>query len=105
MDLLIEAWCAVFSFFNPNDIIEASAACKKFYHVSRKNSFFLNKLSIGRHLYRNERTVCCYYHDTTLCFSYQLQAHLEKYIDNETFFKVKEFMLTNLYYQIFPFCV
>ena len=80
-------------------------SCKTFYHETRKNKFFMKKISQVRKLYRNERIICEKYHDAILCFSLQLSTSLKYHIPEETFFQVKKNFLNEIYYQIPPFRV
>ena len=65
----------------------------------------MKKLSNTRRLYRNERTVYEYYHCLILCLSHQLSTNLKDYVSEENLLKIKEFLLSEVYYQILPFRV
>ena len=105
MDLPVEAWGIIFSLLPLDDVIEVSAVCKTFYHETRKDKFFMKKMSQVRKSYRNERIICEKYYDADLCFSSQLSTSLKYYIPEETFFRVKNFFLNEIYYQILLFHV
>ena len=60
MDLPVEAWGMIFSLLPLDDVIEVSAVCKTFYHETRKNIFFMKKMSQVKKLYRNERKKKCH---------------------------------------------
>ena len=100
MDLPVEAWGMIFSLLPLDDVIEVSAVCKTFYHETRKNIFFMKKMSQVKKLYRNERIICEKYYDADLCFSSLLPTSLKYYIPEETFFQIKNFFLNEIYYQI-----
>ena len=105
MDLPVEAWGIIFSLLPLDDVIEVSAVCKTFYHETRNDKFFMKKMSQVRKSYRNERIICEKYYDADLCFSSQLSTSLKYYIPEETFFRVKNFFLNEIYYQILLFHV
>ena len=44
MDLPAEVLSIIFSYLLPNDLIEISATCKLFYHLSRENKLFIRKV-------------------------------------------------------------
>ena len=68
-----------------DDVIEVSAVCKTFYHETRKNKFFMKKISQVRKLYRNERIICEKYHD----------AILSKFFLNEIYYQIPPFRVWN----------
>ena len=47
-NLPCEVWFIILSFLPSNDLIEASAACKLFFVLSRKNSAYVEKLTHSR---------------------------------------------------------
>ena len=53
MDLPVEVWAIMFSYFHPNDLIEISATCKLFYHLSRKNELFIRKMENVKKLFKD----------------------------------------------------
>ena len=105
MDLLIEVWVIMFSYLTPNDIIEASAVCKVFYHVSRKNKLFVKKLHDSRKLYNDDRWIFSYYSDVFVSFSNQLFVYLKEYVNEDNLFLAKDVLMDMLYYSVLPFHV
>ena len=103
MDFPIEVWRIIFSFLPLNEIIEVSAVCKEFYCETRKNKFFMEKMSETRRLYRNERTLYEYYHYSIMCLSFQLSTNLKDYVSGENLLRAREILSRNVYYQILPF--
>ena len=57
MDLPFEVLVIIFSYLTPNDIMEASAVCKLFYHVSRKNKLFVKKLDDSKKLIKVNKLI------------------------------------------------
>ena len=57
MDLPFEVLVIIFSYLTPNDIIETSAVCKLFYHVSRKNKLFVKKLDDSKKLFKVNKLI------------------------------------------------
>ena len=53
MDLPVEVWAIMFSYLHPNDLIEISATCKLFYHLSRKNELFIRKMENVKKLFKD----------------------------------------------------
>ena len=105
MDFPIEVWGIIFPILPLNDITEMSAVCKKFYSKTRKNNFFMKKMSEIRRLYRNERTLYEYYHYSIMCLSFQLSTNLKDYVFGENLLRAREILSRNVYYQILPFRV
>ena len=86
----------------PNDIIEASAVCKMFYHVSRKNKLFVKKFHDSRKLYSDDRWIFSHYSDVFISFSNQLFVYLKEYVNEENFFLAKNVLMDKLYYSVLP---
>ena len=106
MDLPFEVLVIIFSYLTPNDIMEASAVCKLFYHVSRKNKLFVKKLDDSRKLFKVDKWIFnSRYGDVFISFSNQLFVYLEKYVNEEKMFLVKDVLMNRLYYLVLPFCV
>ena len=106
MDLPLEVLVIIFSYLTPNDIMEASAVCKLFYHASRKNKLFVKKLDDSKKLFKVDKLVFNYrYGDIFLSFSNQLFVYLEKHVYEDNFFLVKDFLMERLYRSVLPFRV
>ena len=58
-----------------------------------------------RRLYRDERTLYEYYHDSILCLSHQLSTNLTDFVLQENILKIKEILLSEVYYQFLQFRV
>ena len=82
-NLPVEVWLIILSYLSSNDLIEASATCKMFFALSRKNSFFTEKLLHSRLLFNNSRVIFECYGNAFLSFYYQLYFSLEKYVSSE----------------------
>ena len=85
---------------------EASAVCKLFYHNSRKNKFFIKRLDDSRKLFTCDKWIfhSCY-GDVFISFSNQLFVYLEKYVNEEKLFLVRDVLMNRLYYSVLPFRV
>ena len=82
MDLPFEVLIIIFSYLAPNDIMEVSAVCKLFYHVSRKNKLFVKKLNDSKKLFKGDKWIfVCHYSDVFISFSNQLFFYLEKHVN------------------------
>ena len=103
MDLSFEVLVIIFSYLTPNDIMEVSAVCKLFYHVSRKNKLFVKKLNDSRELFKCDKLIFdCRYNDVFISFSNQLFVYLEKHVNEENLFLVKDVLTDRLYYSVLP---
>ena len=92
MDLLFEDLVIIFSYLTPNDIMEASAVCKLFYHVSRKNKLFVKKLDDSCKLFTCDKWIFdSHCGDVFISFLNQLLVYLEKYVNEDNLFLVKMF--------------
>ena len=79
MDLPLEVLGIIFSYLIPNDIMEASAVCKLFYHTSRKNKLFVKKLDNSRKLFTCDKWIFdSRLGDVFISLSNQLFVYLEK---------------------------
>ena len=90
------------SYLSYNDLIEASVVCKRFYHLSRKNSGFGKKLIDSRTLFSS---VNLYeqYKDACLSFAAQIHFGLKKTFDDEDLLlRAKDIILKNLFFDILP---
>ena len=91
----------ILSYLPLNDLIEASAACKLFFGLSRKTSFFNEKLLHSRLLFNNSRSVFECYENVCLSFYGELRSCLEKYVKSEDhFIKAKEIIMSKLMFSI-----
>lgn len=77
MDLPFEVLVIILSYLAPNDVMEASAVCKIFYYVSRKNKLFVKKVRDSRKLYNYDKRIYISYSDVCLSFSNQLFVYLK----------------------------
>ena len=85
-------------FFLPySDLAEASAVCKLFYHLSRKNAGFVEKLSHSRMLFAGF-DVHKRYRDTCLVFAAQLFHVFDKKFEEGVLLKAKEMILDRLFF-------
>ena len=90
----------------PNDIMEASAVCKFFYHTSRKNRLFVKKLEDSRKLFTcNKWIFDSHCADVFISFSNQLFVYLEKYVKEDSLFLLKDMLMDRLYCSVLPFRV
>ena len=107
MDLPFEVLVIIISYLTPNDIMEAFAACKLFYHVSRKNKLFVKKLHDSRKLYNgdNKKWIISYHSDVFVSFSNQLFVFLKENVNEENLFLTKNVIMDRLYYSVLPFRV
>ena len=105
MDLPIKVWIIIFSYLTPNHIIEASAVCKVFFHVSRKNKLFLKKFHDFRKLYNDDRWIFSYYSNVFVSFSNQLFVYLKEYVNEDNLFLAKDVLMDRLSYSVLPFHV
>ena len=86
--------------------MEASAVCKLFYHVSRNNKLFVKKLDDSRKLFKVDKWIFySRYGDVFISFSNQLFVYLEKYVNEEKMFLVKDVLVNRLHYLVLPFRV
>ena len=105
-DLPVEVWLIILSYLSPNDLIEASATCKMLFELSRKNSFFTEKLLHSRLLFNNSRVIFDCYENAFLSFYHQLCFSLEKYVSSEDYFlKAREITMNKLTFSALPFRV
>ena len=92
----------ILSYLPLNDLVEASSVCKLFFNLSRKNSFFVEKLLHSRLLFNNSCVIFDCYENAFLSFYSQLCFSLEKYIKEEDYFLeakkiiMKKLMLSKL---------
>ena len=101
-----EVWLIVLTYLPLNVLIEASAAWKLFFILSRKISFFNEKLSHSRLMFNNSRFIFGCYENACLSFYEQLRLRLEKYVMGEDYFmNVKEIIMNKLLLSVLPFCV
>ena len=106
MDLPFEVLVIMFSYLTLNDTMEASAACKLFYHTSSKNKLFVKKLDDSRKLFTcNKLIFNSQYGDICVSFSNQLFIYLEKYVKEDNFYLVKDTLMDRLYYSVHLSCV
>ena len=106
MDLQFEVLVIISSYLTPNDIMEISVVCKLFYHVSRKIKLFVKKLNDSRELFKGDKLIFdCRYNDVFISFSNQLFVYLEKHVNEENLFLVKDVLMDRLYYSVLPFRV
>ena len=77
MILPLEVWALILPYLSYNDLIKASAVCKCFYDLTRKNSGFIKKLTNSRALFSG---VNLYeqYKDVCLPFAPQIHFGLKK---------------------------
>ena len=107
MDLPFEVLAIIFSYLTPNDIMEASAVCKLFYHISRKIKLFVKKLHDSRKLYNrgNNKWIISYYSHVFVSFPNQLFVYLKENVNEENLFLAKNVIMDRLYYLVLPFRV
>ena len=105
--LLSEVWFIILSYITHNDLIEASAACKLFFGLSRKNYFFVEKLSHSRLLlFNNSRVNFDSYENVFLSFYGQLCFSFDKYTKEEDYFlQAKEIIMKKLLLSTLPLLV
>ena len=95
--LLSEVWFIILSYIPHNDLIEASAACKLFFGLSRKNYFFVEKLSHSRLLFNNSLVNFDCYENVFLSLYGQLCFSHDKYIKEEDYFlQAKEIIMKKI---------
>ena len=86
--------------------MEASAVCKLFYHPSRKNKLLIKKLDDSRKLFTCDEWIFDSCHgDAFISFSNQLFVYLEKYVNEQKLFLVKDVLVNRLYYSVLHFRV
>ena len=101
-----EVWLIILSYLPLNDLIEASEACKLFFGLSRKISFFNEKLLHSRLLFNNSRSVFECYENVCLSFYGELRSCLEKYVKSEDhFIKAREIIMNKLMFSVLLFRV
>ena len=83
MSFPAEVWAIIFSYLHPNDLIEISATCKLFYHLSRKNKLFIRKMEDVKLLFKDCKDSPGCYYDLLVSFSDLICLRLEKYDINE----------------------
>ena len=83
MDLPVEVWAIIYSYLHPNDLIEISAACKLFYHLSRENELFIRKIEDVKKLFKDCKDFSGCYYDLLVYFSNLICFRLKKYDINE----------------------
>ena len=99
MDLPFEVLVIIFFYLICNDIMEASVACKLFYHASRKNKLFGKKLDDSCKLFKCDKCIFNSRHgDIFISFSNQLFAYLEKYVKEDNLFLVKNILVDRPYH-------
>ena len=105
-NLPAEVWFIILSCLSPNNLIEASATCKLFFELSRKNSFFDEKLLHPRLLFNNSRVIFDCYENAFLSSNNQLCFSLQKYVKDEDYFlKVRKIIMSKLLFSALPFLV
>ena len=98
-------WFIISSYLSLYDLIETSAVWKLFHGLSRKISFFNEKLLHSRLLFNNYCFVFDCYENACLSFYRQLRFCLGKYVKGEDhFIKAKEIM-SKLMLSVLPFRV
>ena len=103
-NLPVEVWLIILSYLSPNDLIWASATCEMFFELSRKNSFFTEKLLHSRLLYNNSRVIFDCHENAFLSFYQKLCFSLEKYVSSEDYFlKGREIIMSKLMFSELPF--
>ena len=86
-----------------SNLIKASAVCKCFYHLSRKNSEFAKKLTDSRALFSGANTYE-QYREVCLSLAEQISHGLKKNFDDEDLFlRAKDVIFNNLLFDILPF--
>ena len=105
MDLPVEVLMVVFSFLYPNDMIEISAKCKLFYHISRKNKLFVKNCTDSKKVFKEDKWwLCQHYHDMLFSLVNQLSFCLKDlHEDNLTL--GKNVIFDELFYSILLFRV
>ena len=91
------------SFLPYNDLIEASAAYKFVYHLSRMNVGYFEKLSHSRVLFRQD--ILCCYEEACVLFAVKLSGVIDQYLEDEPFFEIKRMVLDRLFFTFLPFRV
>ena len=105
-NLPAEFWFIILFYLSPNDLIEASATCKLLFELSRKNSFFIEKLLHSRLLSNYSRVIFDCYENAFLSFYNQLCFSLQKYVKDEDYFlKAREIIISKLLFSALPFRV
>ena len=79
MDLPVEVWAIIYSYLRPDDLIEISATCKLFYHLSKKNG----KMEDVKKLFKDCKDLSGCYYDLLFNFSNLICLCLKKYDINE----------------------
>ena len=93
----------ILSYLPLNDLVEASSVCKLFFNLSRKNSFFVEKLLHSRLLFNNSCVIFDCYENAFLSFYSQLCFSLEKYVKEEDcFLEAKEIIVKKLMFSTLP---
>ena len=106
MDLPAEVLSIIFSYLLPNDLIEISATCKLFYHLSRENKLFIRKVEDDKILFKDFKDLPGCYYDLLVDFSDLMCLHLKKYDINENNLHLaKSVIMNKLFYSILPFCI
>ena len=83
--------------------MEAFTVYKLFYHVSKKNKLFVKKLDDSRKLFKVDKCIFnSRYGDGFIYFSNRLFVYLEKYVNEEKMFLVKD-VLTDCTIHFFLF--
>ena len=84
--------------------MEVFTVCKLFYHVSRKNKLFVKKLDDSRKLFNVDKCIFnSRYGDGFIYFSNRFFVYLEKYVNEEKMFLVKDVLMNRLHYSLLPF--
>ena len=99
-------WLIILSYLPLNDLIEVSAVCKLFFGLSRKTSFFNEKLLHSRLLFNNSHSVFECYENACISFYGELCSCLEKYVKSEDhFIQAREIITSKLMLSLLPFHV
>ena len=105
MFIPIEMWGLIIRYLPLNDIIEVSCICKDFYCLSRSNSFFVNKLSESRKIFKNKSWISSASSMFCETFYFSLFRKLVSYVGIDHILKIRTIIQKKLSYAILPFCV
>ena len=103
--LPIEVWRLIISYLALNDVIQFSCVCKKFYRVSRYNSFYLKKLKESRRIFQDKSDVVFAYSKLCKEFYLALFGRLTPFIKVDNILNVIKIIWNELFFAIFPFRV
>lgn len=105
MNLPPELLMLIFLYLRLNDLIETSCVCKTFYYLSRKNKFFVKKISDSRKFFGDSRIGFDIYYDSCICFSNDLLERLKNYICSDDLYRMKNIIMNELHYKTLSFRV